>query len=49
MNLILLIILAMVLAGGLFALSMGGTPRDRVDRDADGEPDEPGGPASGAP
>lgn len=51
MNLILLIVLAMVLAGALFALSMGmeGRRRDRVDRDVDGEPDEPGGPASGAP
>ncbi|UQV19720.1 hypothetical protein MU852_08390 [Brevundimonas albigilva] len=51
MNLILLIILAMVFAGALFALSMGieGRGRGRVDRDADGEQDEPGGPPSGAP
>jgi len=51
MNLILLIILAMVFAGALFALSMGieGRARGRVDRDVDGEQDEPGGPASGAP
>ena len=46
MELILLLIGAVVLAGALFALSpMRRGSAHFVDKDADGEPDEPNGPA----
>lgn len=51
MELIWLFIGALVLAGGLFAISgrlEGWGGRSRItDKDADGEPDEPDGPAAG--
>lgn len=48
MEIILLLIGAVVLAGALFAVSsMRNRPAHFVDKDADGEPDEPGGPATG--
>ena len=48
MELILLLIGAVVLAGALFALSpMRRGSTHFVDKDADGEPDEPDGPAKG--
>ena len=49
MNLIILFVGAVVLAGALFALSgvfEGRKPAHFVDKDADGEPDEPNGPAN---
>lgn len=50
MELIWLFIGALVLAGGLFAVSGGlegwGGRGRFTDKDADGEPDEPGGPAA---
>jgi len=48
MNLIILFVGAVVLAGALFALSAVFEGRRRVhftDKDVDGEPDEPNGPA----
>lgn len=49
MELILLFIGCLILAGALFAVSgrFGGerTPSNFTDKDADGEPDEPNGPA----
>ncbi|MBN9467027.1 hypothetical protein [Brevundimonas sp.] len=51
MNLIWLLIGAMLLAGALFAFSGSsegwGKTRRFIDKDVDGEPDEPKGPADG--
>ena len=48
MNMIILVVGAVLLAGALFALSSVFEGRRRThftDKDADGEPDEPNGPA----
>ena len=49
MNMLLLIVGAVVLAGLLFTISSMVNRRNQppgfIDKDADGEPDEPGGPA----
>lgn len=46
MNLIILLLGAMILAAVLFALSgVANRPRNFVDKDVDGAPDEPDGPA----